>query len=119
MKRNIMAINSAAWEVVKNGVTVKDKSAITPAEAKRMSLDSEVWVFITNHLTPEKYHEVKNISMAKGVWDYLEKIGEGVSTQKDACIDTLRSKFYRFKRHEGEKVNSIYIRLTALSDRKR
>src|ERR1041385_2157493 len=52
--------------------------------------------------------------MAKGVWDYLEKIGEGVSTQKDARIDTLRSKLYQFKRHEGEKVKSIYSRLTAL-----
>src|SRR3954466_7055535 len=96
MKRNIMAINSVAWQVVFYGVTV--------------------WVFITNHLTPEKYHEVKNIPSAKGVWDYLEKIGEGVSTQKDARIDTLRSKFYRFKRNEGEKVSSIYSRLAALAN---
>src|SRR3954465_5495231 len=116
MKRNIMAINSAAWEVVKNGVTVEDTDAITPEEAKKLSLDAEVWVFITNHLIPEKYHEVKNIPSAKGVWDYLEKIGEGVSTQKDARIDTLRSKFDRFKRHEGEKVCSIYSRLTALAN---
>ena len=47
-----MAINSAAWEVVKNGVNVKDRNAITPEEAKKMALDSEVWVFITNHLIP-------------------------------------------------------------------
>src|SRR3954470_50308 len=116
MKRNIMAINSAAWQVVLKGVTVKDPKAITPDEAKLMDLDYEVWVFITNHLTPEKYHEVKNIPSAKGVWDYLEKIGEGVSTQKDARIDTLRRKFIRFKRNEGEKVSSIYSRLTALAN---
>src|SRR3954469_11361491 len=116
MKRNIMAINSAAWQVVLKDVTVKDEKAITPDEAKLIDLDSEVWVFITNHLTPEKYHEVMNIPSAKGVWDYLEKIGEGVSTQKDARIDTLQSKFYRFKRHEGEKVNPIYNKLTALSN---
>src|SRR3954467_1001309 len=116
MKRNIMAINSTAWAIVKNSVTVKDRNVITPAEVKSMDLDSEVWVFITNHLTPEKYHEVKNIPSAKGVWDYLENIGEGVSTQKDARIDTLRSKFYRFKRNEGEKVSSIYSRLTALAN---
>src|SRR4051812_47746107 len=81
MKRNIMDINSSSWEIVKNGVPVKDKDAITPAEVKNMALDSEVWVFITNHLTPKKYHEVKNIPTSKCVWDYLEKIGEGVSTQ--------------------------------------
>src|SRR4051812_37608564 len=116
MKRNIMAINSAAGVIVKNGFTVKDKNAITLAEVKSMDLDSQVWVFITNHLTPEKYHEAKNIPTAKGVWDYLEKIGEGVSTQKDARIETIRNKFYRFKRHEGEKVSSIYSRLTALAN---
>src|SRR3954465_12759245 len=116
MKRNIMAINSAACQVVLKGVTVKDAKAITPDEAKLIDLDSEVWVFVTNHLTLEKYHDVKNIPSAKGVWDYLEKIGEGISTQKDARIDTLRSKFYRFKRNEGEKVSSIYSRLTALAN---
>src|SRR3954465_6060001 len=116
MKRKIMAINSAAWQVVLKGVTVKDPKAITPDEAKLMGLNSEVWVFITNHLTPEKYHEVKNIASAKGVWDYLEKTGEGVSTQKDTRIDTLRSKFFRFKRKEGEKVSFIYSRLTALAN---
>ena len=83
---------------------------------KNLALDSEVWVFITNHVTPEKYHEVKNIPSAKGVWDYLEKIGEGVSTQKDARVDTLRCKFYRFKCNEGEKVGSIYSRLTTLAN---
>src|SRR3954470_21446215 len=107
MKQNIVAINSVSWEVVKNGVPIKDKNALTADETKNMALDSEVRVFITNHLTPKKYHEVKNIPSAKGVWDYLEKIGEGVSTQKDARIDTLQSKFYRFKRNEGEKVSSI------------
>src|SRR3954465_5129325 len=116
MQRNIMAINSIAWQVVLYGVTVADENVITPEEAKLIELDAEVWVFIINHLIPEKYHEVKNIPSAKGVWNYLEKIGEGVSTQKDARIDTLRSKFYRFKRREGEKVNSIYSRLTALSN---
>ena len=116
MMRNIISIDSVAWEVVKHGVQFVNKDALTPEEMKKLALDSQVWVFITNHLTPEKYHEVKNIPSAKGVWDYLEKIGEGVSTQKDARIDTLRSKFHRFKRNEGEKVASIYSRITALAN---
>src|SRR3954467_9269508 len=89
MKRNIMAINSTAWQVVLYGVTVADNNAITPEEAKLVDLYSEVWVFITNHLTTEKYHEVKNIPTTKGVREYLEKIGEAVSTPKESRIDTL------------------------------
>src|ERR1041385_8687462 len=71
MKRNIMAINSAAWEFVKNGVTVKDRSAKTPEEAKKMALDAEIWVFITNHLIPEKYHEVKKMALDAEIWVFI------------------------------------------------
>ena len=45
----------------------------------------------------------------------MEKIGEGVSTQKDARVDTLRSKFHRFKRHDGESVMATFNRLGSLS----
>src|SRR3954464_987346 len=116
MMRNIISIDLNAWKIVENGVTVIDKDNLTEAEKKDHALDTQVWVFITNHLVPDKYHEVKNIQSAKGVWEYLEKIGEGKSTQKEARVDVLRSRFYRFKRHEGEKVNSIYNRLIALAN---
>src|SRR4051812_24028575 len=115
MMRNITAINPAGWEIVKDGVIIKDKKAITADEVKCMALDAEVRVFITNHISAEKYLEVRNIASAKGVWDYHEKIGEGASTQKDARIDNLRSKFYRFARKDGEKVEATYNRLTTLS----
>src|SRR4051812_32249548 len=115
MMRNLTAINPAGWEIVKDGVIIKDKKAITPDELKCMALDAEVRVFITNHLSAEKYLEVRNFASAKDVWDYLEKLGEGASSQKDARIDTLRSKFYRFARKDGENVETTYNRLTTLS----
>jgi gag-polypeptide of LTR copia-type len=116
MMRNMIAINPAGWEIVKDGVVIKEKKAITADELKCMALDAEVRVFITNHISAEKYLEVRNIASAKGVWDYLEKIGEGASTQKDARIDTLQSKFYRFARKDGERVEATYNRLTTLSN---
>src|SRR4051794_20321205 len=116
MMSNIVSIDLESWNIVQYGVIVVDKENLTDLEKKNLSLDTQVWVFITNHLSRPKYHEVKNIASAKGVWEYLEKIGEGKSTQKEARIDILRSKFHRFKRHEGEKVNSIYNRLVALAN---
>ena len=115
MMRNMTAINPAGWELVKDGVNIQDKKAVIAEELKCLALDAEVRVFITNHLSAEKYLEVRNFSSAKEVWDYLEKLGEGASSQKDARIDTLRSKFYRFGRKEGEKVEVNYNRLTTLS----
>src|SRR3954470_21185220 len=114
MMRNIVAINPTGWEIVKDGVVIKDKKAITNDELKCMALDAEVRVFITNHISAEKYLEVRNIASAEGVWDYLENLGEGASTQKDARIDTLQSRFYRFARKDGEKVEATYNKLTTL-----
>ena len=77
MMRNIFAIDRNAWNVVENGVTVIDKDNLTEVEEKNLAIDNQVWLLITNHLVPAKYHEVKNIPSARGVWEYLEKIGEG------------------------------------------
>jgi len=55
MMRNMTAINPAGWELVKDGVIVKDKKAVTADELKCLALDAEVRVFITNHLSAEKY----------------------------------------------------------------
>src|SRR4051812_16253947 len=55
MMRNIVAINTAGWEIVKDGVIIRDKKDITADELKCMALDSEVRVFITNHISVEKY----------------------------------------------------------------
>ena len=84
MMRNILSVDPEAWRIIKDGVVVLDKQIPTENEKKLLLLDKQVWVFITNHMTHGQYDQVKNIPSAKGVWDYLEKVGEGVSTQKDA-----------------------------------
>src|SRR3954465_14801569 len=92
MIRNIISIDMNAWNIVENGVIVLDKDNLTEAEKKDLMIHNQVWLFITNHLVPNKYHEVKNIASAKGVWEYLEKIGEGKSVgkrgrkQKISCL---------------------------------
>ena len=115
MMRNILSVDPEAWRIIKDGVVVLDKDSPTENEKKLLLLDKQVWVFIMNHMVRDQYERVKTIETAKELWDYMEKIGEGVSTQKDARIDTLRSKFHRFKRHEGENVMSTFYRLCSLS----
>ena len=73
--QNIISIDPAAWTVVKDGFNVVDLTAPTEEEKKKQALDAQVWVFITNHMSHEQYDQVKNILSAKGVWDYLEKVG--------------------------------------------
>src|SRR3954470_5021301 len=50
MMRNIISIDLNAWNIVENGVVVLDKDNLTEAEKKDLALDTQVWVFITNHM---------------------------------------------------------------------
>ena len=65
MMRNIAVINPAGWEIFKDGVILKDKKAITADELKYMALDSKVRVYITNHISAEKYLEVRTCPLPK------------------------------------------------------
>ena len=71
MMRNIISVDPDAWKVVKDGVHVEDLTNPTEEEKKKQAQDAQVWVFITNDVTPKQYHQVKNIASAKEVWDYL------------------------------------------------
>ena len=47
------------------------------------------------------------LETSKLVWDWLSKVNEGVSTQRDQRISVLRNLFNRFKRNDNENVQLI------------
>ena len=52
------------------------------------------------------------LETSKLVWDWLSKVNEGVSTQRDQRICVLRNLFNRFKRNDNENVQLTFDRLT-------
>ena len=56
------------------------------------------------------------LETAKLVWDWLSKVNEGVSTQKDSRIDVLRNLFNRFKINDNENVQITFDRLTDITN---
>src|ERR1043165_704426 len=82
MMRNIFVIDRRAWKIDEEGVTVVDKDNLTEEEKKDLDIDNQVWLFITNHLVPAKYHEVKNIPSAKGVCCILRRLAKEKQLRK-------------------------------------
>ena len=74
MMQNIISVDPTAQTIVKDEVHVEDLANPTEDEKRKQGLDAQVWVFITNHVTPDQYHQVKIIPSANGVWDYLERL---------------------------------------------
>ena len=101
---HLEAIDVDLWYVVKNGVP-KAGEGVTAADVKKFAqLDSTAKNIICGHLTKGQYGRVSAHETAKLVWDWLSKLNEGVSSQRDSRIDVLRNLFNCFKRNANENV---------------
>ena len=110
------AIDVDLWYVIKNGVS-KTGEGVTPADVKKfIQLDSTAKNIICGHLTKGQYGRVSALETSKLVWDWLSKVNEGVSTQRDQRISTLRNLFNRFKRHDNENIHLTFDRLTDITN---
>ena len=56
------------------------------------------------------------LEKSKLVWDWLSKVNEGVSTQRDQRISVLRNLFNRFKRNDNENVQHTFDRLIDITN---
>ena len=80
-----------------SGFTVAIPQAPTDEEKKLIQMDAQAKDEISGHLNRAQFLCYRQCENAKELWDVLEKINEGVSSQKQARIDTLRAKFNQFK----------------------
>ncbi|EMS49948.1 hypothetical protein TRIUR3_19781 [Triticum urartu] len=62
-------------------------------EKKLVQMDAQVKDETCDHLSRAQFLHHRQCETSKELWDILEIINEGVSTQKEAHIDTLRAKF--------------------------
>ena len=116
MRMHLEAIDVDLWYVVKNGVP-KTGEGVTPADVKKfIQLDSTAKNIIYGHLTKGQYGRVSALETLKLVWDWLSKVNEGVSTQRDQRTSVLRNLFNRFKRNDNENVQLTFDRLTDITN---
>ena len=59
---------------------------------------------------------MSSLETTKLVWDWLSKVNEGVSTQRDSRINVLSILFNRFKRNDNENVQLTFDRLTDITN---
>src|SRR3990170_1914553 len=116
MKIRLRAIDDDMWNVVQNGFMVEVPQVPTDHEKKLIQMDAQAKDEIGGHLSRAQFLRYRQCETTKELWDILEKINEGVSTQKEARIDTLRAKFNRFKRIGNESCQQTFDRLSDIAN---
>jgi hypothetical protein len=116
MKSHLRAIDEEMWNVVSNGLNFEIAQVPNDQERRLIQLDAQAKDEIGGHLSRTQFLCYCWCETAKELWDILEKINEGVSSQKEARIDTLRAKFNRFRRIGNESCQQTFDRLSDIAN---
>ena len=82
------------------------------------SIDESVWDANNKALnaifcvvSPDKFHRISHITVAKEAWEILETTYEGTKKMKDTKLQMLTTRFKELKMSEDESFDSFYSKL--------
>ena len=113
MRAFLCSIDDAVWDAVEAGWTKPeaakstwDKATLAAANANSKALNA---IFCS--VSPEEFHRISHITVAKEAWEILETTYEGTKKVKDTKLQMLTTRFEELKMREDEPFNSFYSKL--------
>jgi len=113
MRAFLCSIDDTIWDAVEVGWTrpeaaksTWDKAALAAANANSKALNA-----IFCGVSPDEFHRISHITIAKEAWQILETIYEGTKKVKDIKLQMLTTRFEELKMSEDESFDSFYSKL--------
>ena len=116
MQMHLIAIDPDVWEVVNTGYRVIDPASPSLVDKRNIQNNAKAATAIFMGLLEHDFNRVSTLDKAKEIWDTLEQIYEGSSTLKKSKRGLLESKLERFEYEHGEDINSLFSRLTIITN---
>jgi hypothetical protein len=101
MQIHLYKLHPSLWKTVCVGVTISaEGEALTIEHEQDLHRDVQAIKIITGSLCAHEFNEVRNIQIAKVIWDTLKEAHEGTDHVRQGKIDlihgeTVREMFYR------------------------
>ena len=113
MRAFLCSMDETIWDVVNIGRTrseaaksMWDKAALVVSNENSKALNA-----IFCGVSPDEFHRISHISIAKEAWQILETTYEGTKKVKDTKLQMLITWFEELKMSEDESFNSFYSKL--------
>ena len=113
MRAFICSINESVRDAVDIGWTRLeaakskwDKAALAIANTNSKALNA-----IFCGVSPNEFHRISHVTIAKEAWQILETTYEGTKKVKDTKLQMLTTCFEELKMSEDESFNSFYVKL--------
>ena len=109
----LCSIDESMWDAVEIGWTKPEaakstwhKATLTMANANSKALNA-----IFCGVSPDEFHRISYVSIAKEAWKILETNYEGTKKVKDTNLQMLTTWFEELKMSEDESFDSFYEKL--------
>ena len=116
----LCSIDESVWDAVETSWTrpeatksTWDKATLTVAIANSKALN-----VIFCGVSPNEFHRISHVSIAKEAWQILETTYEGAKKVKDTKLQMLTTRFEELKMSEDDSFDSFYGRLNSVVIRK-
>ena len=113
MRAFLCLIDDTIWDAVEVGWTrpettksTQDKATYAAANANSKALNA-----IFCGVSPDEFHRISHITIAKEAWEILETTYEGTKKVNDTKLQMLTTLFEELKMSEDESFDSFYSKL--------
>ena len=113
MRAFLCSIDESIWDAVDIGWTklkaaksTWDKAALIASNA-----NSKALIAIFYGVSPNEFHRIFHITVAKEAWEILETTYEGTKKVKDTKLQILTTRFEELKMNEDKSFDSFYSKL--------
>ena len=113
MRAFLCSIDEIVWDAIDIGWTrlevtksTWDKVALTASNANSKALNA-----IFCGVSPDEFHRVSHITVAKEACEIFETTYEGTKKVKDTKLQMLTTRFEKLKMSEDESFDSFYSKL--------
>ncbi|XP_049372830.1 uncharacterized protein LOC125837800 [Solanum verrucosum] len=127
MMDHLIGKNPNLWSVVLDGPTIpmkKGDDGVTMVPKERKEWDVVDKLAIQNNakskkilicgIGPDEYNRISSCEDAKSIWKTLQTAHEGTTQVKKSKIDNLNRQYELFRMMEGEKIQDMHTRFTAI-----
>ncbi|XP_070028917.1 uncharacterized protein [Nicotiana sylvestris] len=128
MKDHIIGEDYELWDIVTDGplaTTMKNKEGVdmpktrvdcTTEDLKKWEKNAKAKKWLVCGLGPDEYSRIQSCTTAKEIWDTLQVAHEGTPQVKRSRGTLLYSQYENFTMKEGETIQEMYTRFTALTN---
>ena len=113
IKAFLCSIDEAVWDAVEIGWTRPKaaKSTWGKATLAASNANSKALNAIFYGVSPDEFHRISDITIAKEAWQMLETMYRGTKKVKDTKLQMLTTRFEELRMSDDESFDSFYSKL--------